>query len=52
MAGEMLGPILLSFHNLAYYARLMEQAREAIEQDSFAEFRAQKMAGWGQPKNG
>lgn len=35
MSGEMLGPILLSLHNLAYYNRLMRQAREAIEADCF-----------------
>ncbi len=30
VAGEMLGPSLLSFHNLRYYQRLVEGAREAI----------------------
>lgn len=46
MAGEMLGPILLSLHNLAYYNRLMKQAREAIENDCFLDFFNQRMAGW------
>lgn len=45
-AGEMLGPILLSHHNLTYYQRLMEQARDAIEQGTFAEYRSQKLSGW------
>ena len=45
-ANEMLGPILTSIHNLTYYQRLMAGAREAIEADSFTEFRQQKMAGW------
>jgi queuine tRNA-ribosyltransferase len=46
IAGEMLGPILLSIHNLTYYQRLMRGAREAIEQDRYAEYVAQKKAGW------
>lgn len=46
MCGEMLGPILLSMHNLAYYHRLMRQAREAIAADRFVEFHQQRMAGW------
>jgi queuine tRNA-ribosyltransferase len=48
MAGEMLGPILLSIHNLTYYQRLLAGARAAIETDRFAEFRAGKMSGWSQ----
>ena len=43
---EMLGPILASLHNLAYYQRLMERAREAIEADAFSEFREERLAGW------
>ncbi len=31
----MLGPILLSIHNLTYYQRIMQGAREAIEQDRY-----------------
>jgi queuine tRNA-ribosyltransferase len=46
MAGEMLGPILLSFHNLWYYQRLMQQARAAILADAFLEFLAERKAGW------
>lgn len=46
-AKEMLGPILASIHNLTYYQRLMTQAREAIAADCFADFRAEKLAGWG-----
>ena len=49
MAGEMLGPILLSMHNLAYYHRLMVEARVAIEADSFQEFFEQRMTGWNVP---
>ena len=34
-AGEMLGPILLSTHNLAYYLNLMKRIREAINSGNF-----------------
>ena len=46
MAGEMLGPILLSLHNLAYYHRLMSEARAAIETDCYTEFFTKRMSGW------
>ncbi len=46
-AGEMLGPILASIHNLSYYQRLVAEAREAIVADCFAEFRTAKLRGWG-----
>ena len=39
MAREMLGPILLSIHNLTYYQRLLADARAAIAADRFEEFR-------------
>jgi queuine tRNA-ribosyltransferase len=48
MADEMLGPILLSLHNIAYYQRLMAESREAIATNRFAEFHAEKLRGWGQ----
>ncbi len=47
MAGEMLGPILLTVHNLTYYQRLMADARAAIQQRRYAEFHAEKLCGWG-----
>ncbi len=47
MAGEMLGPILLTVHNLTYYQRLMAGARTAISQHRYAEFQAEKLAAWG-----
>ncbi|MCL4190450.1 MAG: tRNA guanosine(34) transglycosylase Tgt [Thermoguttaceae bacterium] len=46
MAGEMLGPILLSIHNVTYYQRLVADARRAIEDDRFEEFRRERFAGW------
>jgi queuine tRNA-ribosyltransferase len=45
-ANEMLGAILLSTINLAYYQELMAGMRAAIEQGSFAQFRAQTRDGW------
>jgi queuine tRNA-ribosyltransferase len=38
-AGEMLGPILLSLHNIRFYQRLMADIREAIRSGRFTEFR-------------
>ena len=46
MANEMLGPILLTAHNLTYYQRLLAAAREAIIANRFAEFAAEKARGW------
>ena len=46
MAGEMLGPILVSIHNLTYYQRLIAGARVAIEQDQFEAYHSSKIAGW------
>ena len=38
-AGEMLGPILASVHNIRFYQRLMEDIRRAIASGTFAQFR-------------
>ncbi|MBX3411356.1 MAG: tRNA guanosine(34) transglycosylase Tgt [Pirellulales bacterium] len=46
MAGEMLGPILLTAHNLTYYQRVMADAREAIAADRFVEYRQAKHQSW------
>jgi queuine tRNA-ribosyltransferase len=46
MANEMLGPILVSAHNITYYQRQMADARRAIEEDRFEEFRHEKQRGW------
>src|SRR3989440_1683974 len=37
-AGEMLGPVLLSLHNIRFYQRLMSDIRQAIREGSFAAF--------------
>ena len=50
-AKEMLGPILLSAHNLTYYQQLMADARAAIASGCFAEFHARKREGWGATPN-
>ena len=45
-ANEMLGAMLLSEINLAYYQELMAGMRAAIAAGRFAEFRAQTLADW------
>jgi queuine tRNA-ribosyltransferase len=47
IAQEMLGPTLLSLHNVAYYLDLMNRARQAIEERRFDAFRAVCLARWG-----
>jgi len=48
MAEEMLGPILLSWHNLAYYQRLLSDLRDAIRAGTSQQFRAVQLARWEQ----
>jgi queuine tRNA-ribosyltransferase len=45
-AEEMLGPTLVSLHNIAYYLDLMKQARLAITEQRFQEFQAGCLARW------
>ena len=45
-ADEMLGPTLLSLHNVAYYLRLMADVRRAIEERRFAAFQTGCLARW------
>jgi queuine tRNA-ribosyltransferase len=45
-ANEMLGPILVSIHNLTYYQRLLARAREAIQADRFTAFYQERVLGW------
>ena len=47
MAREMLGPILLSIHNLTYYQRLLAGAREAIAADRFEAYPEKNAVGLG-----
>ncbi len=46
LAREMLGPILLSLHNVTYYQRLLAAARQALAEDRFGLFRQETIAGW------
>ncbi|WP_160120352.1 tRNA guanosine(34) transglycosylase Tgt [Rhodovarius lipocyclicus] len=48
-AEEMLGPMLLTWHNIRYYQRLMARLREAILAGRFAEEAAAIRAGWSTP---
>jgi queuine tRNA-ribosyltransferase len=47
LADEMLGPTLVSLHNLAFYNRLMAQMRQAISDGRSAEFCQDRLARWG-----
>src|SRR5262245_15622938 len=49
LAEEMLGPTLLSLHNVAFYCRLMAETRRAIRDGRFAEFHAVSLARWEAP---
>jgi queuine tRNA-ribosyltransferase len=46
LADEMLGPILLTAHNLTYYQRLMAGARAAIEENRYVAFMQEKIRAW------
>jgi queuine tRNA-ribosyltransferase len=41
--GEMLGPILLSLHNIVFYHNLMDKIRENIDNGTFAKWAAQAL---------
>ncbi|MCS7016739.1 MAG: tRNA guanosine(34) transglycosylase Tgt [Gemmatales bacterium] len=43
-ADEMLGPILLSLHNITFYQRFMKEIREAIAAGQLAQYRASRLA--------
>jgi queuine tRNA-ribosyltransferase len=45
-SGEMLGPVLLSIHNLTVYQRLLAAVRAAIAEDRFAALKAETIRGW------
>lgn len=46
LAGEMLGPILASIHNLTFYQRLVARLREAIVAGRFAAVAREVAAAW------
>src|SRR3954468_2006032 len=45
-ANEMLGPMLVSHHNLTYYQRLMAKARQAIAEDRLLSLVEERRRGW------
>jgi queuine tRNA-ribosyltransferase len=47
IAKEMLGPILASWHNLAFYQNLLDGMRQAIRVGRASEFRSLQLARWG-----
>jgi queuine tRNA-ribosyltransferase len=47
LADEMLGPTLLSLHNVAFYNRLMAGLRGAIAEGRLGEFCTVRLARWG-----
>ena len=47
LAGEMLGPILLSAHNLTYYQRLLAGARQAIVEDRYEAYCTEELRWLG-----
>jgi queuine tRNA-ribosyltransferase len=51
-AGEMLGPMLLTWHNLTYYQALMRGMREAIIGGRFGDYAAHIRADWGEARPG
>jgi queuine tRNA-ribosyltransferase len=48
-ASEMLGPMLVSIHNITYYQRIMAEARAAIAEDRFPALLAERRTGWAVP---
>lgn len=46
VAKEMLGPILISLHNIAFYQQLVRGARQAALNGTMGDFRANQLARW------
>ena len=42
-AGEMLGPIMTSLHNLRFYQKLLARTRQAIKQNKFADWATEQI---------
>jgi queuine tRNA-ribosyltransferase len=51
-AQEILGPMLLTMHNLTYYQRLMQDGRVAILAGNYDEYCQCTRAGWEEAKHG
>lgn len=52
LADEMLGPTLLSLHNVAFYCQLMADVRQAISEGRFAVFREEWLGRSNGPVSG
>jgi len=50
-AGEYLGPMLLSWHNTAFFQALMQEIRAAIREGRFEALRAKLSADWAATKS-
>lgn len=50
-SGEYLGPMLLSWHNLAFFQALMARMREAIKRGEFAALRAELAMRWARTRS-
>lgn len=48
-AGEMLGPMLATHHNLAYLKLFVEKIRESIKNDTFYSFKRTFLDAWERP---
>jgi queuine tRNA-ribosyltransferase len=48
LADEMLGPTLLSLHNVAFYCRLLQEVRQAVRGRQLADLCAVSLARWGE----
>jgi queuine tRNA-ribosyltransferase len=46
-AEEMLGPTLVSLHNVSFYCQVMAEARQAIQEQRYADFHRVCLARWG-----
>ena len=46
-SGELLGAMILSWHNIAYFQDLMRRIREAISNENFDQFRAEFRRNYG-----
>ena len=49
-AGEMLGPMLLTWHNITYYQSLMRSVRASIKAGQFSRHASDLRAGWLTPE--
>lgn len=50
-AGEHLGPMLLSWHNIAFFQALTSRMRAEIEQGTFAVFRSEYASKWSETRS-